>query len=63
LQVLERYGKEWILEIRDITAFVSEQYQHVTQGKLDMLQTAMERVYQVTDEATAQQLGILCFKN
>lgn len=57
LQVLESYGKEWIVEIQDITAFVCEQYQHVKLGQLNKLKVAEERVYPVSDETTAQQLG------
>ena len=62
LQVLESYGKEWIIEIRDITSFVCEQYEHVNLGELDKLQTAGERVYPITDVAIAQQLEISDFQ-
>lgn len=62
-QVLENYGKDWIVEIRDITEFVCEQYQHVKLGQLDKLQTAEERVYPVNDKTIAQQLGTSDYKS
>lgn len=56
--MLERYGSEWIVEIQDITDFVSEQYEHVKLGQMSALQVAEERVFPVSDGTTALQLGL-----
>ena len=56
--MLERYAKEWIIDIKDITSFVTEQYKVVQSGKLDDLLVAMERVYPVTDDNVARQLRL-----
>ena len=56
--MLERYSKEWIIDIKDITSFVTEQYKVVQSGKLDDLLVAMERVYPVTDDNVARQLRL-----
>ena len=58
LQILERYAKEWIIEIKDITPFVTEQYKVVQSGKLDDLLVAKERVYLVKDDDVAKQLKL-----
>ena len=58
MQTLERYAKEWILEIRDVTPFVTEQYKIVQSGKLDDLLVAKERVYHVKDDDVAKQLKL-----
>lgn len=57
-EMLERYGSEWIVEIQDITDFVSEQYEHVKLGQMSALQVAEERVFPVSDGTTALQLGL-----
>lgn len=56
--MLERYAKEWIIEIRDITSFVTDQYKVVQSGKLDDLLVAKERVYPVKDDNVAKQLRL-----
>ena len=56
--MLERYAKEWIIEIKDITSFVTEQYRVVQSGKLDNLLVAKERVYPVNDDNVAKQLRL-----
>ena len=43
--VLRRYGKEWIVEIMDITEFVRQQYEQVSARNLDALMTPAEDVY------------------
>ena len=55
---MERYAKEWIIEIKDITPFVTEQYKVVQSGKLDDLLVAKERVYLVKDDDVAKQLKL-----
>lgn len=43
--VLERYAKEWIRRVEDITPFVHEQYERLTREGADALVTPVERVY------------------
>ena len=56
--MLERYAKEWIIDIKDITSFVTEQFKVVQSGKLDDLLVARERVYPVIDDNVARQLRL-----
>ena len=58
LQVLRCYGTEWIVEIKDITGFIHEQYEHIKSNRLDQLTVAKERVYPVTDSDTVAQIGV-----
>ena len=58
LQNLRCYGNEWIVEIKDITDFIHEQYKHVKSNQLDKLMVAQERVYPVTDKDIAAQIGV-----
>ena len=58
LQVLQSYGTEWIIDIKDISDFVREQHQFVQSNQLDRLLVAEERVYTVADIATAQLIGV-----
>ena len=58
LQTLHRYGNEWIVEIKDVTTFVQEQYEHIKSNQIDQLVVAKERVYPVTNLDTAAQIGV-----
>ena len=60
LQTLRRYGSEWIMEIKDITPFVREQYEHIKSNRIDLLMVAKEQVYPVTNLDTATQIGVSC---
>ena len=42
---LKRFGEEALLEILDVSDFVSEQFKNIEAGDLEKLQTPMERVY------------------
>ena len=55
---MERYANEWIIEIKDVTPFVTEQHKVVQSGKLDYLLVAKERVYLVKDNVVAKQLKL-----
>lgn len=57
-QMLQRYGSEWIVEIKDVTDFVHEQYEHVKTNQLDRLLVAEERVYPVSNDETAAQIRV-----
>ena len=56
--MLQRYGTEWIVEIKDMTSFVHEQYEHVKANQLDQLLVAEERVYPVSNPVTAAQIRV-----
>ena len=53
-----KYGNEWIVQIKDITSFVKEQYTFVKENKLEKLIVAEERVYEVKDELVCKQIGV-----
>lgn len=55
---LKAYGRDWIVNIEDISSFVREQYKAVMNGNLAELMTPKERVYPVTDSSVAGRLGI-----
>ena len=57
-EIIRRYGHDWILEITDISDFVSEQRAYVLARDLDQLQTPTEIVYPIADEAVAFRLGL-----
>ena len=42
---LKRFGEEALLEVLDVSDFVSEQFKNIEAGDLEKLQTPMERVY------------------
>ncbi len=54
---LAQYASDWIVNIEDITPFVTEQHRHVQSGNLSLLQTPCEAVYPVS-ETQAVQLGM-----
>ena len=58
LQILKRYSSEWVVEIKDITDFVKVQHKFVRGNKIDLLFVAEERVYPVSDPATAAQIRL-----
>ena len=55
--VLALYASDWIVNIEDVTPFVTEQRRHVQSGNLSLLQTPCEAVYPVS-ETQAAQLGM-----
>jgi len=56
--VVEKYAREWVLGIEDISDFVAQQRQAVIGGKLDQLVTPSETVYAVTDATIAARLEL-----
>ena len=58
LQVLAKYGREWIVKIQDVTDFVHEQYKNVTSRELDKLMVAEERVYPIVNPDIARQIQL-----
>jgi len=58
-EMLARYGREWIVDIEDISTFVEEQRHHVNQRAYDQLVTPREDVYAVDNLETARNLGVM----
>ncbi|HSI64233.1 MAG TPA: hypothetical protein VLE43_13990 [Candidatus Saccharimonadia bacterium] len=54
---LRRYGQQELISIEDITSFVAEQRQHLSQGFAE-LHTPEERVYQPGDQVAAIAVGL-----
>ncbi|MFO0979030.1 MAG: DUF4291 family protein [Planctomycetaceae bacterium] len=55
---LRRYARDWIIEIENISAFVESQRKVVESGDLGQLVTPMESVFEVTNSAIANRLGL-----
>jgi len=57
-EVLERFGKQQVRLIEDITDFVHAQKQHVDSRQLEQLIVPQERVYLPADPGIAMSIGI-----
>lgn len=55
---LEKFGKEQIKRIEDVTDFVKEQKRYIDAGQLDKLMVPAEGVFKSTDSALAAKIGI-----
>lgn len=56
--IVQRYSNDWILDISDISAFVSEQWQNLREGHLEKLHTPRETVYLPNDMSLRKNLGL-----
>jgi hypothetical protein len=56
--VLEDFGKRELVEVIDLTEFVSEQRELLSRTGIDELKTPAERVYVPADEAIARRLKL-----
>jgi len=56
-RVLEKYSREWILSIEDVSDFAREQSARVA-GRLSELTMPAEGVYDVADPAVVRRLGL-----
>ena len=56
--LLEKFGKEMISEIVDLTEFVKQQKKIIDSGELDMLQVPKEWVYEPNSEQTKLRIGL-----
>jgi len=56
--MLRQFGTDWAVSIQDITGFVREQGQKLTQGKLDELLVIKEQVIEIDDTAIIENLGL-----
>jgi hypothetical protein len=57
-RVLERFGKEQVRRIEDITEFVKEQKNFVYQRRLDLLQVPVERVWEIGNFEIKKRVGM-----
>jgi hypothetical protein len=57
-EMLERFGKEQLLDVEDITEFVLEQKKHVDARRLDRLQVPIERVWNIPRIQLGVKIGI-----
>ena len=56
--VLERYSREWIIEINDISGFVREQRANATSDCYSQLIVPSERIYPVRDQGVVGHLRL-----
>ena len=56
--MLERFGKQELTGIEDVTDFVREQKQHVDTRRLDLLEVPEERIWQPESETLTKNIGI-----
>jgi uncharacterized protein DUF4291 len=56
-EVLAKYAREWLLDVEDISDFVTEQRAHGV-APYDRLDTPREEVYPVADPEVAARLGV-----
>lgn len=56
--VVEKYAREWILVIEDISEYAESQRKIMATGNLDQLLTPSETVFVVADSAVACRLGL-----
>ena len=57
-KTLEKYSREWIVSIEDISEFARTQHEHVRAKPPAELMTPSEAVYPVTDPKTIERLGL-----
>lgn len=57
--ILERFGKEMITEIIDLTAFVKEQKKNMDSGKINDILVPKEWIYKPQSEELNRQIGLL----
>jgi len=55
---LQRYSREWIVSIEDVSEFAREQSVHVAATRLSALKTPLEEIYPVTNASVARRLGV-----
>jgi hypothetical protein len=57
-QIVQKYVREWIFSIEDISDYVESQRQIMATGNLDRLVTPLETVFLVADPTVADRLGL-----
>lgn len=56
--VLEKFGKQQLLAIEDITDFVLEQKKHIDSRRLDLLEVPVERVWDIGSVELKERIGV-----
>lgn len=56
--MLEKFGKQQVLVIEDITDFVLEQKKHVDSRRLDLLEVPVERVWDIGNLELKKRIGV-----
>ena len=56
-EVLKKYAREWVVEIEDISDFVTSQRKHALKGNRELV-TPQEDIYPVRDEAVFRRLQL-----
>ena len=56
--ILQRYSREWIFEINDISSFVAEQRANATSDRYSQLVVPSERIYPVRDQRVIDHLRL-----
>jgi hypothetical protein len=57
-EMLGQYAREWVIDIEDISDFVSEQRQYAQAHAYEQLTTPRELIYPVADTAVASRLDL-----
>jgi hypothetical protein len=57
-EVLEKYAREWIVEVEDMSDFVATQRNYANPSAYRQLMTPKEEVYAVTDQELAKRLQV-----
>lgn len=58
--IVEKYAREWIVGIEDISNFVTQERELLAKNRLAELVTPSESVYPVTDALVSAKLGLGC---
>jgi hypothetical protein len=56
--ILKRFSKDWIVDIQDISSFVTHQRSPAMSGAFAELQTPVENVYPVSDPSVVARLRL-----
>ncbi len=57
--LLRQFGTEWVVSIQDITEFVLEQGQKLSQGKREELLVIKEQLIEIEDSEVRDRLGLM----
>ncbi len=59
--ILDEFVNDWIIDITDISEFVSEQREHVINGNLDLLYCPNESIYSPVNKALIKKLDLTVY--
>ena len=58
-KLLEKFGKQQLTKVEDITDFVKEQKQHLDKGHVDQLSIPVERILNINNPDLKKRIGII----